>query len=66
MMCLSADLFNLYNAILRGQEILQECITGSYNPDNIRYTDCLVLIADTETRIYEILQKGKPEERSKY
>lgn len=65
-MCLSADLFNLYNAILREQEILQGCITGSYNPDNIRYTDCLVLIADTETRIYEILQKGKPEERSKY
>lgn len=52
-MCLSADLFNLYNAILREQEILQGCIIGSNNPDNMRYTDCPVLIADTERRVYE-------------
>ncbi|MGX9987587.1 reverse transcriptase domain-containing protein [Soonwooa purpurea] len=62
----SPDLFNLYSeAILRELEDLPGFIIGGHNLNNIRYADDTVLIADTEKKLQELLQKVAKESAGK-
>jgi len=55
---LSPDLFNLYSEIiLREISTLQGFLIGGHNLNNLRYADDTVLIAESEEKLQEILDK---------
>lgn len=59
-------LLNLYSeAFLRELEVLPGFIIGGHNLKNIRYTDDTVLIADTERKLQNLLQKVAKESEKK-
>lgn len=51
--------------ILRELEVLSRYIIGSHNLHNIRYADDTVLIADTQRKLLELLQKIVKESEKK-
>ncbi len=62
-MCLLTGLYS--EAILRELEILPGFIIGGHNLNNIRYADDTVLIADTEKKLQNLLQKVAKESEKK-
>ena len=62
----SPDLFNLYSEmILRELEDLPGLVVGGHNINNIRYADDTVLIADSEEKFKELLDKVIEESKNK-
>ena len=62
----SPDLSNLYSEmILRELEDLPGLVVGGHNINNIRYADDTVLIADSEEKLKELLDKVVEESKNK-